>query len=408
VRQLLAESLLLAVFEPRPAWRSICCSPGCSAGSGFPHRSPIEALIQRTGGLLAYSIGIAGLVTMWQASRRRSRARGPGIGAALKEHERQLGPGRWTLRNALVAGQLAVSIVLLSGGLVFLRSLLHATALNAGFDTAHTVLATIRPVPESSTAARFDALTTAGMQSLRMLPDVESVALAQMAPLKPVSGLLQAQRGVPSGYEHSGDPRQVQLRCGWAGVFSRHGDSDPAWTRFPRFRPPGRARRRDLNENLARLLFRPGRCGRRTIRLSRDNGDVRVGGRVRGTASTSQWRSESRDGALTDPAAQPTAQGGVRELFIRARARPDLTLRQVDATLSDLDSTVAVETRPCADVFSWALAAEAGLGGGFWERWRCWGWRSPRWAYGVCSSGEPAGSERSGCAWPWAPRPPRC
>ena len=352
VRQLLAESLLLAVFGTAAGVALNLLLTRLLSGVRIPTPLPIEALIQPDWRLLAYSIGIAGLVTMVAGLAPALKSTRAGIGAALKEHERQLGPGRWTLRNALVAGQLAVSIVLLSGGLVFLRSLLHATALNAGFDTAHTVLATIRPVPESSTAARFDALTTAGMQSLRMLPDVESVALAQMAPLNPFRAFFRHSE------EFRPDTSTQAIRAKYnsdaVGPEYFHVMGIPilrgrAFLDSDRQGAPAVA---ILNENLARLLFGRADAVGHTIRFP-DNGEVRVVGVARNSKYVTVGEVNAM--ALYRPCAQHGSGWGCASFFIRARGAPDLTLRQVDATLSDLDSTVAVETRAMRDVFSWAL-----------------------------------------------------
>jgi hypothetical protein len=113
--------------------------------------------------------------------------------AALKEHERQVGARRWTLRNALVVGQLAVSIALLSAGLLFLRNLLHATSFNAGFGTAHTVVATLGTLPNSYTPERFAALVETGLERLRAIPGVEAAWPAFAVPLNPFLAFSKAR-----------------------------------------------------------------------------------------------------------------------------------------------------------------------------------------------------------------------
>ena len=105
-----------------------------------------------------------------------------GIGGALKEGGRQAGPAGSRLRNALVIGQLAVSIVLLSVGLLFLRNLIQATPSNAGFDTSHTVTAIFQTVGGTYTPQRFASLVDTALERLRALPGVEAASPASAMP----------------------------------------------------------------------------------------------------------------------------------------------------------------------------------------------------------------------------------
>ena len=117
----------------------------------LPLPIPIQYRIEPDWRLLAYSAAVAlgtclaaGLMPALKATRA-------GLNDALKQDARQVG-GRWTLRNALVIGQVAVSVVLLSAGLLFLRNLVRASTTSPGFDIEHTVWGYMRLVPESYTS----------------------------------------------------------------------------------------------------------------------------------------------------------------------------------------------------------------------------------------------------------------
>ena len=51
------------------------------------------------------------------------------------------------LRGALVAVQIATSVIVLSAGSLFLRSLIRSTAISPGFDVLHTVRANVNLPP---------------------------------------------------------------------------------------------------------------------------------------------------------------------------------------------------------------------------------------------------------------------
>lgn len=91
--------------------------------------------------------------------------------------------GRWfSLRKALVAGQVALSLLLLVGAGLFLRSLQQASRVDPGFETEKVLLAGIHLgragyTPEAGRNFHRDAV-----ERLRGVPGVRSVALSQNAP----------------------------------------------------------------------------------------------------------------------------------------------------------------------------------------------------------------------------------
>jgi predicted permease len=147
VRQLLTESLLLGVI-------------GGALGVGLAAsgvrmllrflpaaRVPYALEVSMDGRMLGFSLAISiltglffGLVPALQATRMDSAAALKGQGAILGSALR-----RWDLRKALVAFQVAISMPLLAGAGLFLRSLQHTDAIRAGLDTDNVVMASIDP-----------------------------------------------------------------------------------------------------------------------------------------------------------------------------------------------------------------------------------------------------------------------
>jgi putative ABC transport system permease protein len=108
---------------------------------------PFEFHFQNDRGLFFYALGAA-LVTLVLSTLlpalQGSRA---DLGLALKQSEPAFSIRRWNLRNCFVAVQLALSVVLLSLGLLFARSFAHLANTSPGFNVAGTVIARVRQPP---------------------------------------------------------------------------------------------------------------------------------------------------------------------------------------------------------------------------------------------------------------------
>jgi predicted permease len=129
--------------------------------------------------LLSVLAGIIfGLVPALQASKHD-------LVPALKDHSQQLGERRrmFSLRNALVIGQVALSIVVLIGAGLFLRSLNHARAINPGFDAEHILTLSFNTAAQKYDATKAEQFYQQLSNRVQALPGVQSVSLAQSAPL---------------------------------------------------------------------------------------------------------------------------------------------------------------------------------------------------------------------------------
>lgn len=183
VRHLLAESLLLAGCGTAVG---LMLNLGCMklvSNLNLPLPVPIHLVVEPDIRLLIYSIAVAiasalvsGIVPALKAVRKD-------VNVALKTSERQTGR-IWGLRGFLVAGQLAVSVMLLSTGFLFLHNLLLATAMNPGFNIDHTLWAYLRLTPERyKDPNRRSLLVNEALDRLRALPGVEAAAITRRVPL---------------------------------------------------------------------------------------------------------------------------------------------------------------------------------------------------------------------------------
>jgi predicted permease len=133
----------------------------------------------------------------------------PEMGSALKGERGVRTLGRFSFTNALVVTQVALSLVLLIGAGLFLRSLRNLKSVNPGFDPGQVVVLTMEPVwngySRASSQSFFDALA----QRARNLP---GVIMASVAVDSPLSGqrfatTIEVPGYVPRANDHWRIPR---------------------------------------------------------------------------------------------------------------------------------------------------------------------------------------------------------
>ena len=177
LQQLLADSLLLALLG---AGLGLALAQGSAvllAHIHLPTPVPIRLQIEPDWRLALYAIVLTtfatlacGLLPAWQ-SMRESLA--PGLHRESKMR----------LRRLLVAAQVGVSVIVLTTGLLFLRNLVHSSALSPGFDIQHTIFADVNLPPDGySNAKRKAGYIDQVVDSLSALPGIESAAAARVVP----------------------------------------------------------------------------------------------------------------------------------------------------------------------------------------------------------------------------------
>ena len=186
VRQLLTEGLLLALVARRPrdgarlvgAGRPVVAAAARARGRrGRPHARPARARLHARG--LA---GDGGRCSGW---RRRCCASRPDIAAELKQRGGASGFGNrpWSLRNLLVASQVALSLVALVGAGLFVRSLANAQKIDPGFDYEKLALLSVDLGAQGYDEARARDFHRRVLERVKGLPGVERATLASGVPL---------------------------------------------------------------------------------------------------------------------------------------------------------------------------------------------------------------------------------
>jgi predicted permease len=142
-------------LDLRPDWRVLCFSAACAVGTGL----------------------FTGMVPAWKLSRASS--------AQLQPSRRTLSGGVGLLGKALIVSQIAISLVLLQGAGLFLRSLAALRSFNPGFERRS--LTEIAFAPRSQSFAPVEQQQKSSdyrrelAQSVASLSGVQSAAFSTLA-----------------------------------------------------------------------------------------------------------------------------------------------------------------------------------------------------------------------------------
>ncbi|MFL5580093.1 MAG: ADOP family duplicated permease [Gemmatimonadaceae bacterium] len=183
VRLLAAESLLLALL-----------AAGAALVAGRWGGETLRALLldgvewqdpALDGRVALFTLGVALLAGVAAALVPALQSSRPDLTSALKEGAREGTTRRSRLRSALVVTQTALSVVLLVGAALFVRSLQNVRGLDIGWDAERLFFGEVafdegRELPREIVGAR---LAEVGAR-LRARPGVEETALAGMQPMR--------------------------------------------------------------------------------------------------------------------------------------------------------------------------------------------------------------------------------
>ncbi len=206
VRQLLTESLVFATVAGLLSLALAYAAIHVANGVRLPMDFTMDVDLRLSTPVLLFTLGatvftgvVFGLAPALQASR-------PELVSSLKG-ETGTGPGAGSRTSrGLVVVQLALSLLLLVGAGLFVRSLGRAMTLDKGFDSDHLVLASMDPGLQGYELARTRDFYDEVLERVRALPGVRAAALADMVPL----GFSSHQNGVAiPGYEPGHDEQMA-------------------------------------------------------------------------------------------------------------------------------------------------------------------------------------------------------
>jgi len=298
--------------------------------------------IGMSSGVVAFLIGVSVLTAMLVGLIPALQASRPGLAEALHGSATPTGIGgaRLTLRDGLVAAQLALAVTLLVGAALMIRSMGNLLSTDAGVDPTRVASARIAIAPDQYNPDSAVVFYATLLERVRALPGVQSAAVGNCPPLNGgCNGTLIWFRDRPEVPE-GGEPA--------VGVHM----VSPDWfqtlgVRLVRGRDFSDADRRGgprvvvINETAARTFYpNEDPIGRPVA--------VGQGGFHVGSAEIIGIVSDVRFETLEDipvpdvfiPYLQAPRAEGI--LFVRSSGRPDAILPALRTVIRDLDPTMPV------------------------------------------------------------------
>jgi len=183
VRQLLTESLILALLGGALALPLAAGLSGLITRVQPPLPIDLGLAVSPDWRVLVFTLGVAILTGVVFGLIPAIRASRPDLVPALKDASASARRHRFELRDALVVVQIAVSLVLVVGGALMVRSLSAAGRVPLGFDGDRTAYLALALEMNGYDGARGGQFLETGLQRLSGLPQVEAVALTSRLPL---------------------------------------------------------------------------------------------------------------------------------------------------------------------------------------------------------------------------------
>jgi len=179
IRQLLTESLLLSAIAGCAGWliamwgRQLLLHWAAWMQRGVPLQASLDARV------LAFTAAISVFTGILFGMAPALRAGATGLTPSVKVQVGNAGRSRTLLSRALIAAQVAISLVLVTAAALFLRTLHNLHTVQSGFSTQNVLLFRVRPDSNGFTPATVGPLYDRMLAQLRGVPGVTSVSLSR-------------------------------------------------------------------------------------------------------------------------------------------------------------------------------------------------------------------------------------
>jgi len=184
IRQLLTESLLLSALGAAAGFLLAIAAIRSISGFELPLPLPINLNFTPDIRVLTFAAALSLLTGVLFGLAPALRATRPDLVATLKDQGGTIGSfRRFGLRNVLVIAQVALSLVLLVGSSLFLRSLRNASSIDLGLRPENVLLMGVDPKLNSYSPEKIKQFLAQLRDRLSALPGITSVSFLDIVPL---------------------------------------------------------------------------------------------------------------------------------------------------------------------------------------------------------------------------------
>jgi predicted permease len=289
IRQLLTESILLSLLGGVVGLLLTQWTAN-SLTSFFPPDDIVGLDLSVDWRVMVFTLGVTlltgvlfGLAPALQATRANlvSSLKDTSAGSRFRVH-------RFALRDVLVVSQLALSLVLLVGAGLFVRSLQHALDFDPGFASQNLVIASLETGGSGLTREQGPSFYRDVIERARTIPGVEAATLSAVVP---ISGGGQRRNAQLESYQaQPNEDTEINTNVVGSDYFNTMKISIVSGRDFTSQDRAGAPGVVIVNEELSRRYFNQNALGKR-IRLSSDGPQLEVVGIVR----TAKYRDLRED-----------------------------------------------------------------------------------------------------------------
>ena len=183
VRQMLVESVVLAMLGGVLAVAMSFYTTRLMSAL-VPSDVPVDLNIAPDATVLTFTLILSIATGLLFGLAPALRATATDLASVMKDGAGARGFQRSRLRSTFLGAQVTMSVVLLVGATLFVRSLLNARTIDAGFDTEHVIDAKVDVSLLQYDPARGSQYFNRLLEDVTRLPQVQSAAYAQIVPLE--------------------------------------------------------------------------------------------------------------------------------------------------------------------------------------------------------------------------------
>ena len=360
IRQMLTEALVWTVLGAGLGALMAWWGSGTLVAMLATPEEPLVLQVAPDWRLSAFCLLLAFLTAATCASLPAFRATRFDAGSTLQDGRGIQGAGgrRWTLGKSLVAAQVALTVLLLFGAALFVRSLVRILQQETGFNRDGVFVLSTDAGAAGYSDVRHSAFYALLLERLRAIPGVGSASLSRYPPIS--DGAWTQYIGVDGKPQDRDKAKEVYFNAVTPGYFETVGLRLLQGRDFGESDREGAAGVAIVTESLARRFF-PGQSALgRSISMGRDQS--RTNAAIVGVVADAKYRTmteETRSIAFL-PIAQLTQSMSGRDLVAEVRAAGSRTAvaEAMRREVRSLDSAMPIQIQTVTDRIRASLVKE--------------------------------------------------